>query len=92
MALQPPPPEIDDFTPRPQFREFTGQLIVQEVVRTLITLSLATLLGITIVFAFRDVNGPNWANTKELLLILLPVETGLLGSAVGFYFGSQGRR
>ena len=33
-----------------------------------------------------------WANTKEALQILLPVESSLLGSAVVFYFTGTGRQ
>lgn len=91
MAAQLPPPEVPDFTPRPELREYRGQLIVQEVVRALVTFALAVLLIVTVVFAFLNVNGPGWANVKELLQILLPVESGLLGGALGFYFGSRSR-
>lgn len=30
-----------------------------------------------------------WEQTKEMLQILLPALTGLLGSALGFYFGTK---
>lgn len=35
--------------------------------------------------------GP-WTRVKDCLLILLPAVTGLLGTTVGFYFGSRERR
>jgi hypothetical protein len=31
----------------------------------------------------------HWEQTKEMLQILLPALTGLLGSALGFYFGTK---
>lgn len=33
--------------------------------------------------------GKDYPNLKDLLQPLLPAETGLIGSAVGFYFGSE---
>ncbi|SRR5258708_6229469 len=60
-------------------------------VRTIITCSFVFIFAITVIAAFAIVAwaGPSWANTKELIQLLLPAETALLGSAVGFYFGSQ---
>ena len=55
--------------------------------RLLIALLLLALLALTVVFAFLKVSGQGWTNTQELLQVLLPAETALLGSAVGFYFG-----
>lgn len=34
----------------------------------------------------------HWDETKEMLQILLPAVTGLLGSALGFYFGAQSKK
>jgi uncharacterized membrane protein HdeD (DUF308 family) len=34
----------------------------------------------------------HWEETKEMLQILLPAVTGLLGSAIGFYFGAQSKK
>lgn len=34
----------------------------------------------------------HWDETKEMLQILLPAVTGLLGSAIGFYFGAQSKK
>jgi hypothetical protein len=30
----------------------------------------------------------HWAQTKEMLQAILPALTGLIGSVIGFYFGS----
>jgi len=35
--------------------------------------------------------GLHWIETKDLLQILLPAETALLGIVVGFYFGKIGK-
>ena len=63
--------------------------MVQEVVRASLAIFFAIILLVTIIYAFANVSGPDWTNVKELVQILLPAETALLGSAVGFYFGSQ---
>jgi membrane protein YqaA with SNARE-associated domain len=46
----------------------------------------ATILAATSVLLFVP---DAWAQEKELLQLLLPAETALLGSAVGFYFGAK---
>lgn len=70
---------------------FFGQAL-QEVVRSGLALLLVVLVLITLIYAFRQVgNSEAWPNTKELLDIVVPALTGLLGSAMGFYFGSRTR-
>ena len=50
---------------------------------------LASFLGL-IVWACREsVNSVVlWTQTKDMLQIILPALSGLLGSVIGFYFGS----
>jgi len=62
-----------------------------DVVRALLALVFAAFLLITILWGFRNAGGAEqaWKQTKELLELLLPAITALLGSAVGFYFGTQ---
>jgi hypothetical protein len=67
----------------------TGRLVSEEIVRASLAFAFVILLGFTVGLAFLAVNGNHWANTKELLQLLLPAETALLGSAVGFYFGTR---
>ncbi len=43
----------------------------------------------TIVWACWSATGSHWNTAKELLQLLLPAETALLGGAVGFYFGAK---
>jgi hypothetical protein len=78
---------LPDFSP--QRRDWHP--ILQELVRSGLALILAVLLGLTIIWGFLAAGegGTGWENTKELLQLLLPAETGLLGSAVGFYFGTR---
>ena len=50
----------------------------------------AVLLALTIVLAYGSpLFGQNWTQIREWLQVILPVETVLLGSAVGFYFGHR---
>jgi len=62
----------------------------QEKIRGTIALLLTGILGFVLLwpFLFILLNG-NWENTKEWLTIALPAITGLLGSAMGFYFGQR---
>ena len=80
---------VRDIQSQPESRSFDLPVFAQEVVRALLAFTFVIILVLTIVFAFQNVSGPNWTNTKELLQLLLPAETALLGSAVGFYFGSR---
>jgi uncharacterized PurR-regulated membrane protein YhhQ (DUF165 family) len=50
----------------------------------------AVLLALTIILAFTGpLFGQPWAQTMQWVQVILPVETVLLGSAVGFYFGQR---
>ena len=50
----------------------------------------AILLALTIVLAYGSpLFGQNWVQIMQWLQVILPVETVLLGSAVGFYFGHR---
>lgn len=65
----------------------------REWVRAAIALSLVAIFGITVfaslaVLAWADMESDR---LKTLLEILLPAETALLGSAVGFYYGAEAR-
>jgi len=62
--------------------------VAREVVRAGLDLVFALIFGITIVYAFLATGTDRWGDTKELIQIL-PAETALLGSAVGFYFGTR---
>jgi hypothetical protein len=50
----------------------------------------AVLLALAIVLAYGSpLFGQDWAQIMQWLQVILPVETVLLGSAVGFYFGHR---
>jgi len=63
----------------------------QDLIRSIIALTFVAIFALTIILAFMVVilfNG-DWATTKDLLQLLFPAETALIGSAVGFYFGAK---
>jgi fructose-specific phosphotransferase system IIC component len=50
----------------------------------------AVLLALTIVLVYLGpLSGQPWAQIMQWLQVILPVETVLLGSTVGFYFGNR---
>ncbi len=72
-------PSADSYDPNPQ----------REQVRGTIAWVLLGIFGLTILFAFIGVafQWTEYDNIKDMLGILLPPITGLVGSAIGFYFG-----
>jgi len=93
-----PPEELDiDVLPpvqvseRVRIEEPRVRLAIQEgareFVRLLISAALVGILVAVVFLSFQRVN--NWTETKDLLQILLPAVTALLGSTIGFYFGSR---
>jgi hypothetical protein len=62
-----------------------------EAMRGLLALIFTSLLFLVVVAGFiaTYIGSEVWTRTTDLLDILLPVVTSLLGSAVGFYFGTQ---
>lgn len=59
-------------------------------VRTILTVGLlAALCGVIFWACRQSVSSVSqWGQTKEMLQIILPAVTGLLGSVIGFYFGT----
>jgi hypothetical protein len=82
--------EVQDI-PEPEVVTQPYRFFAVEVIRALLTLIFALFLLIVIVWGFVNARGGQeiWTATKELLQLLLPAITALLGSAVGFYFGTQ---
>ncbi len=60
----------------------------RDSVRAAIALGLIGALLVIICFALYSTHG-DYEKTKDLLDKLLPALTGLIGSALGFYFGSK---
>jgi ABC-type dipeptide/oligopeptide/nickel transport system permease component len=62
-----------------------------EVVRALLAYIFAFFLLIVITWGFYNSGQEEqvWMQTKELLQLLLPAITAILGSAIGFYYGTQ---
>jgi|GEM_PF-2955053 len=60
-------------------------------VRLIVTVGLLALFGFVIVWVAIKSSGPDdvWKRTKDMLQIVLPALTALIGSVLGFYFGTQ---
>jgi hypothetical protein len=60
----------------------------QEWTRAILAFSLTGLLAVILLIAL--LRADSWADIKQLLDLAVPAVTGLLGSAIGFYFGTKG--
>lgn len=62
----------------------------RDYVRLTVTIGLLLILGYLVVFAsIESASWPaHWQQTKEMLQIILPAITGIIGTVIGFYFGS----
>jgi hypothetical protein len=70
-----------------------AQLRRTDYVRAGLTFGLLAIFALVLGFAgFETSNDKVWANAKEFLNIALPAVSGLLGSVIGFYFGSRSDR
>ncbi len=79
--------EVRDIPPGPPERPI--RLFGEDAVRALLAFATLLLFLLTIIFAFNNLSADSWPNAKELLQIIIPVETLLLGGAVGFYYGAN---
>ena len=75
-----PPTGVTPFSVGPAFIDWA---------RLGLAIAFTALLALTILISFAFVAGDHWAHAKELLQIAVPAEVGLLGAAVGFYFGAN---
>lgn len=85
-----PPEELD----LPQVRErsvrgTTSVLFGEAVVRAGLALLFVVIFAITLFLAYQRIGTDDWKQTKDLLQIVLPAETALLGAAVGYYYGTR---
>ncbi len=62
----------------------------RDYVRLSVTVGLLAIFGYLVVFAsIESASWPaHWQQTKEMLQIILPAITGIIGTVIGFYFGS----
>jgi hypothetical protein len=67
----------------------TGETLGREIVRALLALAALALVFWTVLDAYAATQGHAWAAAKEWLQVVLPAETGILGSVLGFYFGTH---
>ena len=59
----------------------------REATRGLLAVVFALIFGGTILLAFQNVGGAKWQDTKQLLDVIIPAESAILGVAVAFFFG-----
>lgn len=83
LTKGPPPPE-------PMFADIEAR---RDYVRLVVTIGLLSILAFVVVWScIETASWPDhWNHTKEMLQIILPALTGLIGSVLGFYFGSGGK-
>jgi hypothetical protein len=67
----------------------TSERVTRERVRWVLASILAGTFLLTVAAAFAGAQWGRWANVREWLQAVLPAETAILGSAIGFYFGTQ---
>ena len=62
----------------------------RDYVRLTVTVGLLVILAYLVVFAsIESASWPaHWQQTKEMLQIILPAITGIIGTVIGFYFGT----
>jgi hypothetical protein len=63
----------------------------QESVRHWLSWSLVAIFGLTIFLSFATIwfDTKAWIAAKDLFTIAISTESALLGSAIGFYFGTK---
>jgi hypothetical protein len=91
-AQAPAEVQINDPDLPPPVHEEPTRFFTDIVIRGLLALAFAGFFLITIVWGFMLAGDPDkqvWEQTRQLLDSLVPAVTALLGSVVGFYFGTQ---
>ncbi len=59
-------------------------------VRLIVACGFLLILGYLVVFSTVEAASypDHWAQTKEMLQIIMPALTGIIGTVIGFYFGT----
>jgi hypothetical protein len=85
--IAPVPPVIEQETVSSRALEFRIKA-AREVARGFLAFILAFIFGLTVYWAFRNAGTSRWNDTKQLLDVLIPAESALLGTAVAFFFSA----
>ena len=67
---------------------------LREIIRGLVTLVAALCFLVVVAFYLIEAarsSDPGWTRIKDAMQSVLPAVTSVLGTALGFYFGSQKR-
>ena len=91
MSVEPIPPVVPAFIidapPGPPYLEQATRL---SRTREILAFLLFGLFAVSVLASLAYVGSEeSWRRAKEFLQIAVPAELGLLGAAVGFYFGSE---
>lgn len=86
-VYSPPEIQLDALAPPPE----TPVEEKREDARLAFTIILLLIFGFQLIIgAIALFVGPDtWSNAQDYLRVTLPATLGVLGSAIGFYFGSQ---
>lgn len=78
------------FQTRAEEKPYSGEK-QRDYVRLTVAAGLLAIFGYLVVFAsVESASWPqHWQQTKEMLQIILPAITGIIGTVIGFYFGSS---
>ena len=87
-AVYPRNVENRSSAPNPQPKAYSPER-QRDWVRLIVACGLLLILGYLVVFATIEATSwpAHWAQTKEMLQIILPALTGVIGTVIGFYFG-----
>ncbi len=74
--------------PNPQPKAYSPER-QRDWVRLIVACGLLLILGYLVVFSTIEATSwpAHWSQTKEMLQIILPALTGVIGTVIGFYFG-----
>ena len=80
--------ESHSSAPNPQPKAYSPER-QRDWVRLIVACGLLLILGYLVVFATIEATSwpAHWTQTKEMLQIILPALTGVIGTVIGFYFG-----